>query len=231
VRLAAAVDLGRAVGIDGLAIGLLGTVPGTTSDLRFTINGTRVAKARDDHEVDLTLGVHWRGGRQDWFMAGAFVNGIRNHSTLEQLGVTEHGTTNAWFARVGLSLLPFMPLGLADGATPAADVLGSVRLGADVEHRNIAVPGEGASVESRGYFGGDARLLPDAWNPVARFMRVLVIAGVDTSGGWGVGPGLYGTGPLEFLYCNLGTSSRPLVDTLGDRVTVWTANCAVVAPL
>ena len=230
VRLAAAVDLERAVGVDGLAIGLLGTVPGTTSDLRFTINGTRVAKAWDDHEVDLTLGVHWRGGRQDWFMAGAFVNGIRNHSTLEQFGVTEHGTTNVWFARFGLSLLPFTPLGLTDGGTPAADFLGSVRLGADVEHRNIAVPGEGASVESLGYFGGDARLLPDAWNPVARLMRVLVIAGVDTSGGWGVGPGLYGNGPLEFLYCNLGTSSRPLVDTLGDRVTVWTANCAVVAP-
>ena len=95
---------------------------------------------------------------------------------------------------------------------------------------NIAVPGESADVESRGYFGGDALLLPDAWNPVARFLRAFAIAGVDTSGGWGVGPGLYGNGPLEFLYCNLATSSRPLVDTLGDRVTVWTANCAVVAP-
>ena len=64
VRLATAVDLGRtALGITGLSVGLLAGVPGTTSDLRLASGGISLVDSRESHEVGLTGGVHWRGGR------------------------------------------------------------------------------------------------------------------------------------------------------------------------
>jgi hypothetical protein len=163
-------------------------------------------------------------------MVGGFVNAVRSRSTLEGPGFRQRGTTNAWFGRLGLSVLPFVPLGLAEGSTPAAEWLGWVRLAVDLEHRNIAVPGEGARKENVAYFGMDMRLLPDAWNPVSRWLRIYAIAGVDTAGGWGVGPGLYGNGPLEFLGCNLAASSHGLLEAIGDDVRLWSTNCAVTVP-
>ncbi|MFN8544427.1 MAG: hypothetical protein U0807_09480 [Candidatus Binatia bacterium] len=231
VRLAVGADLDRWLGVKGLAVGLLGELPGTTTDLRLAAGGTTFVHGREDHEINLTGGVHWRGGRDDWFMAGAFLNGIRNRSTVEIGPARQRGTTDAWFARGGVSLLPFVPLGLAGGEGPVAEWLGAIRLGADVEHRNIAAPGEGARIQSLGYFGLDVRLLPDAWNPVARWVRVYAVGGVDTDRGWGIGPGLYGNGPLEFLSCNPAYSSRPLSPSFGDRVDIWTATCSVMVAL
>jgi hypothetical protein len=230
LRLGAAIDLDRALGIPGLSVGLLGEVPGTTTDLRVTAGHLVLARGTEHHEVNLTLGAHWRGGRDQWFMAGALVNPVRNSTTTEILGVRQHGTTDAWFARAGLSILPFVPLGVADGPSPLAELLHEVRLAGDGEHRNLSVPGEGTRTQWIGYFGADARLLPDAWNPLSRWVRFTLIGGVDTDRGWGLGGGIIGNGPLEAFSCNPAYSSRTLTPVLGERTNVWAATCAVALP-
>lgn len=128
-------------------------------------------------------------------------------------------------------MLPFVPSPWSRGTTPVAEWLGEIRLGADLEQTNISVPGEGTRRRDRAFFGLDARLLPDAWNPISRFVRFVVITGADTAGGWGLGMGLYGNGPLSFLSCNPAYSSRPSARTLGDRVDIWAATCAIAVPL
>lgn len=62
LRLAAAVDLERAVGAQGLSLGLMGEVPGFSSDLRFASRGVTLARGHEDREINLTLGAHWHGG-------------------------------------------------------------------------------------------------------------------------------------------------------------------------
>ncbi len=237
VRLAGAVDLGRTVlHLTGLAVGVLAGVPGTNSDLRLSTQGFTFIKSRDDHEIGLTGGAHWRAGERDWFNLGAFVNAERNHETRWSTDLTtfatlqEHDVSNAWFARAGLSVLPFVPIGLARQSTPAGEWFGEVRVGADLEHRNISVPQEPTRAQEKGYFGVDARVLADAWNPVSAYMRLYIIGGVDTDAGWGLGAGVYGNGPLEFLTCNPAYSSRALAKSLGDRVNVWAATCSVAVP-
>ncbi|MGD0948843.1 MAG: hypothetical protein ABSA52_15635 [Candidatus Binatia bacterium] len=237
IRLAGAVDLGRtALHLTGLSVGLLAGLPATSSDLHLSTQGFNFFNSHENHRVGLTGGVDWRGGDRDWFSVGAFVDAEHHHETTHTTDPTtfertcERASTNAWFARAGLSLLPFVPVGLARGSTPAAEWLGEVRLGADLEHRNISVPNETTRAQEKGYFGLDARLLPDAWNPASDYLRVYVIGGVDTDAGWGLGAGLYGNGPLEFLSCNPAYSSRPLAKSLGNRVNVWAATCAVAVP-
>ena len=236
VRLSVGVELDRVLPMRGWAVGLMGALPVGTSDLHASIDGFRVVESEEDRGLDLTFGLHWRGGERDWFMAGAFVNGIRNDLETDEIDPAtlspshDESTSNAWFVREGVSVLPFVPLGLADGTCPLAEWLGEIRLGVDLAQVNITVPSEGTRRDEVAYFGLDARLVPDAWNPIARFMRVVVIGGVDTDGGWGIGPGLYGNGPLEFLSCNPAYSSRPIAKSLGDRVNIWAATCAVAVP-
>ena len=235
IRLAGGVDLGRtALHLTGLSVGLLAGLPVTNSDLRLSTQGLTFVDSRDDHEIGLTGGVHWRAGERDWFNIGAFVNAERHHETtrITDLSTFESMSefTNAWFARAGLSLLPFVAAGLAQRSTPAGEWLGEIRFGADLEHRNISVPNEKTRAQEKGYFGFDARLLPDVWNPASDYLRVYMIGGVDTDAGWGLGAGLYGTGALEFFSCNPAYSSRPLAKSLGDRVNVWAATCAIAVP-
>ena len=236
MRLAAGVDLDQVLPMRGWAFGLMGALPVGTSDLHASVDGFRVVESEEGRDLDLTCGLHWRGGERDWFMAGALVNGIRNDLETDEIDPAtlsashREGTSNAWFVRQGVSVLPFVPLGLANGEDPLAEWLGEIRLAADLAHINIAVPSEGARREEIAYFGADARLVPDAWNPIARFMRVVVIGGIDTEAGWGIGTGLYGNGPLEFLSCNPAYSSRPIAKSLGDRVNIWAATCAVAVP-
>lgn len=237
IRLAGAVDLGRtALHLTGLSVGLLAGLPATSSDLHLSTQGFTFFNSHENHRVGLTGGVDWRSGDRDWFSVGAFVEAEHHRETTHSTDPTtfertcERGFANAWFARAGLSLLPFVPVGLARGATLAGEWLGEVRLGADLEHRNISVPNEPTRAQEKGYFGFDAPLLPNAWNPVSDYMRPHLIGGVDTDAGWGLGAGLYGNGPLEFFSCNPAYSSRPLAKSLGDRVNVWAATCAVAVP-
>ena len=237
VRLATGVDLGRtALGLTGLSVGLLAGVPGTTSDVRVAIGGFTVASSQEDHEIGLTPGIHWRTGARDWFSIGAFVNAERHHESAQSLDpmtfqpIHQQGTTNAWFARAGLSVLPFVPLGLTEESSPTAELLRELRVASDVEHRNISSLGEMTRAQETGYFGVDARLLPDAWNPASDYVRLYVIGGADTNCGWGVGSGIYGNGILEAFSCNPAYSSRPLAKSLGDRVNIWSATCAVMVP-
>jgi hypothetical protein len=236
LRLAVGVDLDQVLPMRGWAFGLMGALPVGSSDLRVSLDGFRVGESKEERDLDLTVGLHWRGGKRDWFMAGALVNGISNDLETDEIDPAtlssshREGTSNAWFVRQGVSVLPFVPLGLAEGTCPRAEWLGEVRLGVDLAELNITVPSEGTRRDEVAYFGVDARLVPDAWNPIARFMRVVVIGGIDTDAGWGIGAGLYGNGPLEFLSCNPAYSSRPIAKSLGDRVNIWAATCAVAVP-
>ncbi|MBI4514783.1 MAG: hypothetical protein HY699_03080 [Deltaproteobacteria bacterium] len=236
LRLAAAVDLDGLLPVRGWAVGLMGSLPVGTSDIRATSGGFTVLESKEKRTLDLTAGVHWRGGEREWLMAGAFANGIRDDLTtagLDPITLSpyhDEGTTDAWFMREGVSVLPFVPLGLAAGKEPLAEWLGEIRLGADLAQTNIAVPGEGGRHKDVAYFGVDARLVPDAWNPLAQWLRLVLIGGTDTDNGWGIGAGLYGNGPLEFLSCNPAYSSRPMAKSLGDRVEVWSATCAAALP-
>jgi hypothetical protein len=237
IRLAAAVDLDRtALRVPGLSVGVLGSLPVTNSNLHLSANGLPLVLTTEDRHVDLTVGLHWRGGERNWFMAGAFVNAVSDPVATDAIdlatlqSVTSHGTTNAWFTRAGLSLLPFVPLGLVDGWA-AGEWLAEVRLASDVALASITVPGEGTRQSETGYFGVDARILPDAWNPLSRHLRFYWIGGVDTDGGWGEGIGLYGNGPLDWLSCNPAYSSRPIATSLGHRVDVWSATCSASVPL
>ena len=217
VWLAGAVDLGQtALGLHGLSLGVRGALPVTDTDLRVSCGRFNLIKATDHREIDTTLGVHWRSGSDDWLTLGAFVNPQRSHVVTEGSDpVTlqpfrQSGTTNLWFARVGVRIIPFVPLAPLDvsGRSSLGDFLSEIRFLADFEHRNMAVHGSPSRREQAGYFGTDARLLPDAWNPLADYLRVDVISGIDTDTGWGFGLGLYGNGPSGFLGCNPGYSSR-----------------------
>jgi len=234
--LLAGVDLGRTpLAIKGLCLGIGASIPGIDSDVKLSSSGVSFLQSTDERQVDLTLGAHWRWGERDWFAVGALVNAVRSRTTASGVDpvtfapFASSGTTNAWFTRAGLSLLPFVGAGLA-GRTPAGELLGEVRLGADLAYTNIGVPDEPGRDTEVGYFGVDARVLPDAWNPLSSYLRPYVIGGTDTDGGWGIGAGIYGNGPLEFVTCNPAYSSRPLAKSIGNRVDVWAATCAVSVP-
>ncbi len=237
VRLAAGVDAERVFGVRGLSLGLAGVVPGMHSDLRLKAAGSTFVESTETREVEIIPGVHWRGGDRYWFMAGAFLDAVRNGVKANGLdpesGTPLHrsGTTNAWFARVGTSILPFVPLGLADGESPRAEWLGWLRLGIDVEYRNISVPDEGGDSATIAYFGADGMLLPDAYNPLADWVRPWILGGVDTRGGWGAGLGAYGRGLLRAVGCNAAVSSRPITQYLGNRVEALAFTCSVMVPL
>ena len=237
VGLLAGVDLDRtALGLKGLSLGLGVNVPGIDSDVKLSSSGFSFLQSTDERQVDLTLGAHWHGGEKDWFAVGALLNPVRNRTTTSGIDpVTfepfrSSGTTNAWFARAGVSVLPFVGAAMTSGQGPADEFLREIRVGADFAYSNISVPDERTRDTEVGYFGVDARVLPDSLNPLSSYLRLYVIGGADSNGGWGIGSGLYGNGPLEFLTCNPAYSSRPLAKTLGDRVDVWAATCAVSVP-
>jgi hypothetical protein len=237
VRLAAGIDAERLFGLRGLSLGLAGVVPGTHSDLRLKMAGSTFVTSHETREVEIIPGVHWRGGDRYWFMAGAFLDALSNGVKAEGLDpesgnpLRRSGTTNAWFARAGTSILPFVPLGLADGPSPRAQWLRWLRLGIDVEYRNISVPDEDGRSLAIAYFGADNLLLPDAFNPLAGWVRPWLLGGVDTQGGWGAGLGAYGRGPLRMVGCNAALSSRPIVQYLGHRVEALAFTCSVMIPL
>jgi hypothetical protein len=237
VRLAAGIDAERVLGVRGLCLGLAGVVPGTTTDVDLSAGGRRFSHSEETRSLELTPGFHWHGGERDWLMLGGLADVLRNDVSTQGFDpatgqpVRSDGTTNALFARVGTSLLPFVPLRLADGAGLRAQWLSALRLAVDVEYRNIAIPGEDTTDGATAYLGVDGPLVPDVWNPLARWMRVLVLGGVDTRGGWGIGAGLYGAGVLRFLGCNPAYSSRPLTEVIGDRVNTFAVTCSAMFPL
>ncbi len=188
VRLAAGIDAGRVLGLRGLSVGLAGVVPGTKSDLRLKAGGATFVESTETRAVEIIPGIHWRTGEQDWFMTGAFLDATRNdlsaHGTDPITGspLRRSGTINTWFARVGISVLPFVPLGLTEGDLPRAQWLRRLRIGTDVEYRNISVPDEPGEQVTIAYFGADGPLLPDALNPLADWVLPWFIGGVDTRG-------------------------------------------------
>ena len=237
VRLAAGIDAERVLGLRGLCLGVAGVVPGTTSDVDLSAGGHRFSRSEETRSLELIPGFHWHGGGRDWFMLGGFADVLRDDVSTEGFNpatgqpVRSEGTTNTLFARVGTSVLPFVPLRLADGAGLRARWLSELRLGIDVEYRNIAVPREDRTDGATAYLGVDGPLVPDAWNPLARWMRLWILGGADTQGGWGIGAGLYGAGALRFLGCNPGYSSRPLTQVIGDRVNTFAVTCTAMFPL
>ena len=237
VRLAAGIDAEAVLGIRGLSLGLAGIVPGTKTDVSLSARGVRFLDSTETRDLELVPGFLWHTGADDWLMVGGFLDVVRNG--VESRGFdpatgtpfATSGTTNVWFARTGISMVPFVPLGLAGGDSAPRQWLTQVRLATDVEYRNIAAPGEGTARGATAFFGLDMPLLPDAWNPLASWMRPWLLGGVDTRGGWGVGGGFYGNGPLRPISCNPAFSSRPLTDFIGDRVEVFAITCSVMVPL
>jgi hypothetical protein len=237
VRLAAGIDAERVLGLKGLCLGLAGTVPGTTTDVTLAAAGHPFSRSEETRALEILPGFHWHGGERDWLMIGGLVDVLRNDVSAQGIDPSTgapfrlDGTTNTLYARLGTSVLPFAPTQLADGAGPRAQWLSTLRLATDLEYRNIAVPAEGTTQGATAYFGANGLLVPDAWNPVVRWMRPWLLGGVDTHGGWGVGLGIYGEGALRFLGCNPAYSSRPLTRVLGDRVDTVAVTCTAMMPL
>jgi hypothetical protein len=237
VRLAAAIDAEPTLGIRGLSLGLAGVVPGTESDLRLSLGGHTFVRSTETRALELIPGFHWHNGERDWFMVGGFLDATRNDVTADGFDpatatpLHRRGHTNAWFARLGVSLLPFIPLRLADGGSVRAEWLGAFRLATDVEYRDVTVPGESSLRDAAAYFGADAPLVPDRLNPLARWIHLEALAGVDSRGGWGAGAGVYGRGSLAFLGCNGAYSSRPLTGFIGKATQVLAVTCGVMIPM
>lgn len=248
IRTALGVDMG-AFGVPGLSLGVLGALPIVESDVEATITSLnlRVAKVKERRDVDVTVGAHYRTGHMDWFSVGAYVNGASfgDEATVFELNtfqfVDTKTTTNAWFTRVGVSILPLYGLDQLTGDipkehavkhSPAFQMLSEITLSADWEHRNITAPGEGTRDQDIGYFRLDTLLLPDAWNILHPTIRPYGIVGVDTLGGYGLGVGLYGNpdGWLSWLSVDLGYSSRPLAPSFGNNVDVYAVTGSVVIP-
>lgn len=231
IALAAGLDTGRAdFGPKGLSIGLSVALPVTENTIVLSTLGNELARGEEDREIDITGGVHYRAGRQDWFMFGAYVNGISNRLTATTAGISSEGSSNVWFSRLGFSLLPGLPLTSEQTAGASKEWLSAIRIAADLAHVDIAVPGEGSERRTVGYFGVDTPLVPDRWNPLRRLVRPTLIVGIDTDAGWGAGATLQGIGELAFLSCNPGYSSRPIAKSLGDRFNVWAATCTGFVP-
>lgn len=247
IRAAAAVDLDRFV--PGLSVGLLGALPVVDSKINVTLvplSRLPVARIKEARSVDITGGAFWHGGHRDWLMLGAYVNGAsfddkgRYFDPSTFTFVNDESTSNAWYARVGASFLPYYGYGQLMGqhyAVPTRnesmkELLSEIRLGIDWEHRNLTVPAEGTRDQDIGYFGADFRALPDYWNVLHPLVRPYGIVGVDTMGGWGAGLGLYGNpdGLLGWLSVNLGYSSRPLTPSFG-RTNTFAVSASVSIPL
>jgi hypothetical protein len=232
VRIAGAVDLGRTpLGWTGLSVGMRGAVPGTTTDSRFFVDGRLALRETDERDYDLTFGLDWRGGSESWLAVGAVVEAARDSVHKELIApdgsvvVSRDGANNAWFARAGLSLLPMVATGLRSDASPITELARQARLGADFEYRNILIDGEATRDRTVAYLGLDVPLVPTQLHPVSDYLQVWSISGIDTDTGWGLGVGLVGNGPINFLACNGGYSSRPLSPSIGNRVDIWAVNC------
>lgn len=237
VRLALGIDAETVFGIPGLGLGLAGVVPGTATDVSVAAGPTTLVRSTESRDLELVPGFHWHVGERDWFMVGGVLDVVRNGVSARGVDAMRgrvfeaEATTNAWFVRGGISVLPFVPLSLGPEESLAARWVHETRLGIDVEYRSLSAPGEGRQRDTVAYVGLETLLLPPEWTPVSRLLTLTLLAGTDTAGGWGVGVGLYGRGPLAFLGCNPAYSSRPLTRAVGDRVEVLAVTCSAWFPL
>lgn len=236
VRLGGAVDLSHA--LSGLAIGIIGALPVTESDFRVKAFGLEALRSTEEHKLDLLFGASWRGGEQNWLSLGAFANLVENDlettgldlTTLQPLDLKQ--TTSSQLVRFGVGARPAVPLGLANGDSPAAEFARNFLVLADVEYLGTGVPEEGEHKFMTGYFGANFRPLPDAWNPLARFVRPQIYGGVDTDAGWGVGVGLWPNehGPISWLTIDTSYNTRPIAPSLGESVDTWSISVAITLP-
>lgn len=237
VRLALGIDAEAVFGVPGLGLGLAGVVPGTTTDVSLAAGRSTLVRSTESRDLEVVPGFHWHGGEKDWLMVGGVLDVVRNGVTARGVDpgtgrpFEAEGTTNAWFARGGVSVLPFVPIRLGPERSLAARWFDETRLGVDVEYRSLSAPGEGRQRDTIAYFGLETLLLPEGSGPWSRFLTLTLLAGVDTAAGWGIGAGLYGQGPLAFLGCNPAYSSRPLTRAIGDRVGVLAVTCSAWLPL
>lgn len=236
VRLAVGLDAEAFLGMPGFGLGLAGVVPGTTTDVSLAARGATLADSTERRDLEVVAGIHWHAGERDWVMLGGMLDVVRNGATTRILDpallrvFTSEASTNAWFARAGLSLLPFVPLPVGPETSLAAQWLGTARVGVDLEYRSLSAPGEGHARDVVAYLGAETMLVPARWNPVSDVLQLWLLAGGDTAGGWGMGAGLYGQSRLQFLGCNTAYSSRPLTEVIGNRVEVFAVTCSAWLP-
>ena len=238
VRLGGAVYLGQIV-FPGLAVGIIGALPVTESDLLIKVAGMEVLRSIDEHKLDLLMGMSWRGGTANWLSLGAFANLVENDlltkgidlATFKPLNLKQ--TTSSQLVRFGVGARPAVPLGLVNGDSPGAELARNFLFLADAEYLGIGVPDEGAHKFTTGYFGVNFRPLPDAWNPFSDFVRFQAYGGVDTDGGWGAGDGLWPNehGPLSWLTIDSSYNTRPIAPSFSKSVDTWSVSAAITLPL
>ncbi|MBI5503262.1 MAG: hypothetical protein HY899_00560 [Deltaproteobacteria bacterium] len=241
LSLSVAVDLERAASIKGLSIGIIGYIPVATDSLELTadipnVGTVPIARSNENVAYNLSAGVLWETGRRDWLRLGAYLNGVENDSDTTQFDPTTgaalrlHQTSNLWFGRVGTSVRPFIPLGLAAADNAWSRYRGEIKVSADLRVTSISSPGEGVDNRTDFFAGVDALLVPDHWNPLSRYVGFFGVTGVGTDGSWGAGLGLYGRGALEWLTCDTSYSRAP-GRSLAENVEIRSIACAAWLPV
>lgn len=240
LTLSVALDLERSVGIKGLSVGIIGYIPLADQSLTLgtlvpDVGEVTILDSRENVAYNLSAGVLWETGEKDWLRLGAYLNAVENDLDTAQLDLATGSTfsvrqtSNLWFSRVGTTLRPLVPAGLAAGDTSWARFRSDIKLSADLRIASISVPGEGVDNRADFFAGIDTLLLPDHWNPLAGYLQISGVAGVGTDGSWGAGMGIYGRGALQWLFCDASYSRSP-GRSLGDDLEIQAFACAVWLP-
>ncbi|MFA7286380.1 MAG: hypothetical protein WC052_01800 [Patescibacteria group bacterium] len=239
-RLSLAWDL-ASVGIDGLSIGVIGVLPGSENKVGISteipdFGDLDLVKAHEEPGWDFTLGMLYEMGERDWLRFGATLNVASYDSSVDALDLDSgevyrtNSTSNLWFGRLGATVHPFVPMGLASGESSWDEWLRKVEISADLRVVNISISGEDTIRPIDAFFGVDVPLLPRHWNPLAKYVELVGVSGVGTDGSWGAGLGIYGQGPLRWLTCDTMYSSQPGGD-LGKDFTLSGIGCTASMPL
>ena len=239
--LSVALDLERSLGVKGLSLGIISYIPVAEDSLKLTaeipgVGEVPVADSRENVEYNLSAGVLWETGENDWLRLGAYLNGVENSSKTTSFdpnsgtAVTSHRSNNIWFGRLGTSIRPLVPTGLTAGDTAWSRYRREFKVSADLRITSISIPGEGVDKRTDFFAGIDTLLLPDHWNPLSRYVGFFGVTGVGTDGSWGAGLGMYGRGVLEWLTCDTSYGRSP-GRSLAEDVEISSFACAVWLPL
>lgn len=241
LRVSLALDLERSVGLNGLSIGVTAVLPSSENDLGIStqipdFGRLDLVRAHEEPGYDLTVGVLYETGQRDWFRVGATLNVASYDSTAAVLDpnsgqVFEFDTTsNIWFGRIGTTVHPFIPMGVASSDSSWDEWRRKVEVSADLRVANISISGEDTIRPVDAFVGVDVPLLPRHRNPLSKWVEFVGIAGVGTDGSWGVGLGVYGQGKLQWLTCDSMYNRQPGGD-LANNFVISGVGCSASFPL
>lgn len=240
LRPSLAVDL-SGIGLKGFSLGAATSIPIRQGEY---YKGNREARRLDaelhvqqKHEV--SIGLHWRGGEDDWFMTGAMatdaqsvVSGSSVHLTKrlvegeggEEFTVIDVKTTNDSVnarertARAGVSVEPLVPL-VANGSERSQAIRQAVRISTDTSYEEAKLSNRKKDSEVVQHITLDL-LLPDVWNPIASIAKPAVGGSINTKGEKFVVAGIH-SGPFQ---CQ-GTYGA--TNSMDGKAALWGATCGV----